>query len=340
MTRWLHRGAWLLLLTAAATLQGRPEVNLFAWSEYIPQKVIDGFTKETGIAVNYETFSSNEEMVSKLVAGGGDYDVIQPSEYTAEALIKANLLAKLDLSRLPHRRNIDPELLHLAFDPNGEYEVPYMSGTVGIVVNTAVVRDPIRGYRDVFQPKYSGRIVVVNDNREIVSWALATQGHSPNDINTETLTQARPLISEWIKLIKVYDSDSPKTALLNGDVDLGIVWSGEAAILWNQDKKFRYVLPAEGTHRFIDLFAMPAGAPHPREALQFIDYILRPEVSVLISNEFPYTNPNLAARALLTPEQRANPASYPAVGKLEIFRDIGRESAAVDRLMTDLKSAQ
>jgi spermidine/putrescine transport system substrate-binding protein len=334
------RGGWLFLLAAAASLQGRPEINLFAWSEYVPQKVIDGFTRETGIAVNYETFSSNEEMVSKLVAGGGDYDVIQPSEYTAEALIKANLLAKLDLARLPHLRNIDPDLRHLPFDPGGDYEVPYMSGTVGIVVNTAVVHDPIHGFQDVFQPSFSGRIIVVNDNREMVSWALATLGHSANDINAETLKQVRPVIAQWIKLIKVYDSDSPKTALLNGDVDLGVVWSGEAAILWNQDRKFRYVLPAEGTHRFIDLLAMPVGAPHPREALQFIDYILRPEVSVLISNEFPYTNPNLAARALLTPEQRANPASYPAVGKLEIFRDIGKQSAAVDRLMTDLKSAQ
>jgi spermidine/putrescine transport system substrate-binding protein len=141
--------------------------------------------------------------------------------------------------------------------------------------------------------------------------------------------------------VKVFDSDSPKTALLNGDVDLGIVWSGEGALLWNENKKFKYVIPAEGAHRFIDILAIPAGAPHKAEAHAFINYILRPEVSKIISENFPYTNPNVEARKLLTPEQLANPASYPvAPGKLETFRDIGKAAADIDSMMTDLKSAQ
>ncbi len=139
--------------------------------------------------------------------------------------------------------------------------------------------------------------------------------------------------------MKVYDSDSPKTALLGGDVDLGIVWGGEAAILYAEDKKFKYILPAEGAHRFIDCISIPVGAPHPDAALAFIDYILRPEVSKLISDAFPYTNPNLEARKLLSPEQMANPASYPpGQPKLEIFRDIGKNATVIDKLMTDLKS--
>jgi spermidine/putrescine transport system substrate-binding protein len=148
------------------------------------------------------------------------------------------------------------------------------------------------------------------------------------------------VISRWIKYVKVYDSDSPKTALLNGDVDLGVVWSGEAAILWKQDRKFRYVLPKEAVHEFIDVLAIPLRARHKAAAHRFIDYILRPEVSKLISDEFPYTNPNAAARRLLTLDQLANPASYPTGGRLETFRDIGTMSSDVDRLMTDLKSAQ
>lgn len=332
--------AWALLLFAPLALDARDELNLFAWSEYIPKAVIDGFSRETGIEVNYETYSSNEELISKLVAGGGDYDLIQPSDYAAEALIHAGLLAPLDLSRIPNLRNIGPQFRHLPHDPDGKYTVPYMTGTVGIVVNTAVVRDPIRGYADVFQPKFAGRIVVVNDNREIVSWALATLGLSPNDITAATLAEVRPIVARWVKLIKVFDSDSPKTALLNGDVDLGVVWSGEAAILWNVDHKFHYILPREGAHEFIDTLAVPIGAEHRAAAFAFINYILRPEVSKLISDEFPYTNPNLAARKLLSPAQLANPASYPAVGKLETFRDIGTMASAVDQLMTDLKSDQ
>jgi len=332
--------AVLLLGVLACRLPGRDELNLFAWSEYVPQKVIDGFTKETGIEVNYETFASNEEMISKLVAGRGDYDLIQPSDYAAEALIRANLLAPLDPALLPNRRNLDPAFRHLPHDPADRYTVPYMSGTVGIVVNSAVVHDPVAGYADVFQPRYAGRIVVLNDNREMVSWALASLGLPPNEITPATLERARPVIARWVRLVKVFDSDSPKTALLNGDVDLGVVWSGEAAILWKQDRKFHYVLPKEGAHEFVDVLAIPVGSTHQAAAHRFIDYVLRPEVSKLISDEFPYTNPNAGARKLLAPDQLANPASYPAGGKLETFRDIGRMASDVDRLVTDVKSSQ
>jgi spermidine/putrescine transport system substrate-binding protein len=330
-----------LALCAGAAALPAAEVNLFGWSEYIPQEVLDGFTKETGIKVNFETYASNEELLSKLVAGGSSYDLIQPSEYAAELMIRRGMLAPLDKAKLPHLKNIGPEFRGLAHDPQDKFTVPYMTGTVGIVVNTGVVKDDIRGYKDVFQPKFKDRLVVLNDNREIVSWALNSLGLPANDINAASLAKARPVIAQWVKLVKVFDSDSPKTALLNGDVDLGIVWSGEAALLWKEDKKFKYVLPAEGAHRFIDILAIPAAAPHKAEAHALIDYILRPEVSRIISEHFPYTNPNLEARKLLTAEELANPASYPTgTAKLETFRDIGKAAADIDQLMTDLKSAQ
>jgi len=332
------------LLAAAVTFAARAanELNLFGWSEYVPQAVIDGFTEETGIKVNFETYASNEELISKLVAGGGNYDLIQPSDYAAEAMIRQNLLAPLDLKRLHNLKNIDPEFLHRPHDPDGRFTVPYMSGTVGIVVNTGKVKTPIKGYRDVFQPAFKDRIVVLNDNREIVSWALDTLGLPINTITPENLAKVRPVIAEWVKLVKVFDSDSPKTALLNGDVDLGVVWSGEAAILWHQDKRFQYVIPAEGAHQFLDLLAIPATAKNKDAAHDFIDYILRPEVSKLISDAFPYTNPNREAHRLLSTEALDNPASYPHGdgGKLESFRDIGKAAADIDRLMTDLKSAR
>lgn len=330
----------LSVLLGSAGLLAKGELNLFGWSEYIPQEVLDGFTAETGIKVNFETYASNEELLSKLVAGGSAYDLVQPSDYTAEVMIRRKMLAPLDLAKLTNLRHIDPALRHLPHDPAGAYTVPYMTGTVGIVVNTEKVKTPVRGYADVFTPEHKDRLVVLNDNRELVTWALYTLGHSANDISKETLAAARPVVAEWVKLVKVFDSDSPKTALLNGDVDLGIVWSGEAAILWNEDRKFQYVLPAEGAHQFVDVLAIPADARNPAEAHALINYILRPEVSKLISAKFPYTNPNLAARKLLSPEELANPASYPKEGRLETFRDIGRLAADIDQLVTDLKSAQ
>ncbi len=335
--------ALALIATAAFTARvarAAEQLNLFAWSEYVPQKVIDGFTKETGIKVNYETYASGEEMLSKLLAGGAAYDLVQPPDYIAESMIKNRLLRPLDTAKLKNLGNIGPEFLKLPHDPEQKFTVPYMTGTVGIVVNTDKVKQPVRGYRDLFQPKFKDRIVVLNDNREIVSWALVTLGLDQNAMTPANLAQARPLVAEWVKLVKVFDSDSPKTPLLNGDVDLGVVWSGEAAKLIQENKKFTYVLPAEGAHPFVDVLAIPTTAKNTAAAHRFIDYVLRPEVSKLISDEFPYTNPNLAARKLLSADQLANAASYPKVGKLTTFRDIGKAAADVDKLVTDLKSAK
>lgn len=330
----------LIALNAVFAARAASELNLFGWSEYVPQTVIDGFTKETGIKVNFETYASNEEMISKLVAGGGRYDLVQPSDYAAEAMIRLKLLQPIDAAKLPNLKNLSAEFTHLPHDPAGRFTVPYMSGTVGIVVNTEKVKTPVKSYRDVFQPRFKDRIVILNDSREIVSFALHALGLPINTINADSLAKTRPLLAEWVKLVKVFDSDSPKTALLNGDCDVGLVWSGEAAILWNQNKKFQYVIPTEGAHQFNDLLAIPTGAKNVAAAHQFMNYILRPEVSKLISVAFPYTNPNAAARALLSPEELANPASYPKEGKLETFRDIGKAAADVDRLVTDLKSAK
>jgi spermidine/putrescine transport system permease protein len=331
--------ATILLLTFCTVVQA-DELDLFAWSEYVPQEVIDGFTKETGIKVNYETYASNEEMTAKLLAGASNYDLIQPSEYTVQALIRMKKLAEIDWTKVPNIKNIDPAYLHMGYDPDQKFSVPWMSGTVGIVVNTDKIKDPILGYKDVFTDSHKNRIVVVNDNREMVSWVLDTLGIPINNITPDNLDKVRPVLAGWLKLIKVYDSDSPKTALINGDVDLGIVWSGEAALCWQQDHKFHYVLPAEGAHMFVDNLCIPIGAAHKDAALKFLDYILRPNVSKLISDKFPYTNPNAEARKLLSPDQLANPASYPQPHKLEIFQDIGKASADIDRLVTDLKSQQ
>ena len=336
----------LLFVSWAAALapaHAAETLNLFCWSEYIPRPVIDAFEKQTGAAVTVENYASNEEMLAKLLAGGGNYDLIQPSEYTVEALIKAGLLLPLDRDKLSNARNLDPRFLDLPFDPGNKYSLPWMTGTVGIVVNTERVREPIRGFGDVFDGKHKGRIVVVDDAREMVSWAMATLKIPTNDITPATLAKVKPVLARWLPQIRVFDSDSPKTAMLAGDVDLGVIWSGEGAILYRQDpKKFRWLLPIEGSHRFIDSLAIPKTCRHKAQAEAFMNFVLRPEISKLISDAFPYTNPNVEARKLLSDAQRANPASYPpaeAEKDLETFRDIGEESSEVDALVSELKSS-
>ena len=279
-------------------------------------------------------------MLAKLVSGAARYDLIQPSDYVVEALVKERRLLALDHAKLPNLRNVGPEYHGLPHDPELRYSVPYMQGTVGIVVNIEKVKEPVTGYADVFQPSHRGRIVILDDPLEMVTWALFTLGLSANDVTRDHLERVRPVLARWLPLVRVYDSDSPKTALLNGDVDVGVVWSGEAAILLReQPGRFTYVLPREGAHRFVDSLAIPTGAEHVETAHRFIDYVLRPEVSVLISKEFPYTNPNLEARKLLSDKERGNVASYPPGNpKLGSFRDIGGIAVEVDKLVTDLKA--
>jgi spermidine/putrescine transport system substrate-binding protein len=288
-----------------------------------------------------ENYASNEELIGKLLAGGGKYDLIQPSEYAIEVLIKDNQLVPLNQEALTNLGNLAPEFRSMVFDPGNKYSVPFMAGFVGICVNTEKVKTPIKGFSDVFVPALKNRIVVLDDSREIVSWALGESGLGINDVSPENLAKIKPLLQKWLPLVKVYDSDSPKTALKNGDVDIGVVWSGEAAILYNDDKKFQFVLPEKGAHLFVDSMAIPKTAAHPQNAHLFINYLLRPDVSKMISDEFPYYNPNSAARSLLSPDQLANPASYPPaqdVARMQTFKDIGQQAAAVDEIVTQIKA--
>jgi len=330
----------LLVLPSCHRKPAAESLNLFAWSQYIPQEVIDGFTRETGIKVNYEQYDSNEAMITKLSQGSSRYDLVQPSEYAVENLIHRNMLEPLDFSLIPNVKNLDPQFRDLPYDPGQKYSVPYMTGTTGIVVNTDKIKDPIRGYRDVFQEKYKKRIACVDDNREIVSFALDVLKIPINEVTPENLAKARPLLAQWMPLVRVFNSDDTKRPLAEGDCDLGVVFCGDAASLYETNHAFKYILPEEGTHQFIDNLCVPKGAEHKEAAEKFINYILRPEVSKIISDKFPYTNPNAEARKLLTPAQLANPASYPKTDHLEVFHDIGPGTKLIGELMSELRSKE
>lgn len=328
-----------LSLAAFQTCRGEERVlNLLCWTEYVPASVTEGFTKQSGVRVVIENYNSNEQMLAMLRAKPQHYDLVQPSQAYVETLIRSSGLEALDTARVPNLRHLDPQFRGLPHDPELKYSVPWMSGTVGIVVNTEIVKEPIRTWSDVFTGKYRGRIVAVNDQREMVAWSLASLGVPITNIDNDALTKTEPVLRQWLPQIGIFDSDSPHTALLDGRADIGIVWSGEAALLWQKDHKFQYVLPKEGAHMFLDSLAIPAGAPHKILAEDFINYCLDPEVSVLISKEYPYTNPNFAARKLLSPEQLGNPASYPHVTeRLLPLHNVGNDTKVVDQFVRRIR---
>ena len=271
------------------------EVNLFVWTEYIPQDMIDCFEMVYGIEVNRDEYSSNEEMYAKISAGGASYDLVQPTDYIVSLMIRQELLEKLDKSKLPNLENLDPNYLNLPFDPNNEYTLPYQAGTDAIVFNSDTVENPPASWADLWKPEYAGRMVFLDDSRAVIGLTLLTLGYDVNSTDPAQLEEAKNKLAELVPGIKIFDSDSPKTALIGGDADLGMTWTGEAFLAQQEVPAIEYIYPTEGAIVWQDTNAIPAGAPHLDAAYAWLNYTMQGDVFWLMLRDFPFTNPNLAA---------------------------------------------
>lgn len=271
------------------------EVNIFVWTEYIPQDMIDCFEMVYGIEVNRDEYSSNEEMYAKISAGGASYDLVQPTDYIVSLMIRQELLEKLDKSKLPNLENLDPNYLNLEFDPNNEYTLPYQAGTDAIVFNSDTVENPPASWADLWKPEYAGRMVFLDDSRAVIGLTLLTLGYDVNSTDPAQLEEAKNKLAELVPGIKIFDSDSPKTALIGGDADLGMTWTGEAFLAQQEVPAIDYVYPTEGAIVWQDTNAIPAGAPHLDAAYAWLNYTMQGDVFWLMLRDFPFTNPNQAA---------------------------------------------
>lgn len=271
------------------------EVNLFVWTEYIPQDTIDCFEQVYGIRVNKDEYSSNEEMYAKLSAGGANYDLVQPTDYIVGLMIRQGLLQELDKSQLPVFENLDPNYLNLSFDPENKFTLPYQAGTDSIVVNTDKVANPPKSFADLWNPDYAGRLVMLDDSRAVIGATLLTLGYDVNTKDPAQLEEVKNKLAELVKGVKLFDSDSPKTALIAGDVDLGITWTGEAVLAQREVPSIEFVYPTEGSILWQDNYAIPKDAPHLDAAYAWLNYSLQGDLFWKMLDEFPYTNPNTAA---------------------------------------------
>jgi spermidine/putrescine-binding protein len=318
------------------------ELNVYNWTEYLPESVLQEFEKQYGVKVTYDTYSSNEEMHAKLKAGGSGYDVVFPSDYMVKVLNREGLLQKLDLANIPNFKNVDPAFKGLPHDAKNEYTVPYMWGTTGIVFDaTKVSPDLVKGYKDLWRPEFKGGLVMPDDARETIGAALKAMGKSMNETDPKVLEQAKQKVQALKANIKVFNSDSPKDLLLGGEVVGGVVWSGEAAYVLRESKNFKYVLPEEGVTEWVDSMAVPKGSTRKYTAEVFINFILNPQVSKQLSEAFPYGNPNSEARKLLPAEFHTNPAIEPpaeGLKKAQWNLDLGDEvNQLYDRIWTEVK---
>lgn len=271
------------------------ELNLFVWTEYIPTEMQECFELVYGIKVNRDEYSANEEMYAKLSAGGTAYDLVQPTDYIVSLMIRQGLLQELDHAKLPALANFDANYLDFSFDPGNKYTIPYQAGTDAIVYNADAVPTPPTSWADLWKPEYAGRMVFLDDSRAVIGATLLTLGYDVNTKDPAELDQAKAKLKELIPGIKLFDSDSPKTALIAGDVDLGLTWTGEAFLAQQENPAIQYVYPTEGAILWQDNNAIPKDAPHADAAYAWLNYTNQGDVFWLMLRDFPYTNPNQAA---------------------------------------------
>jgi spermidine/putrescine-binding protein len=271
------------------------ELNLFVWTEYIPQDMQECFELVYGIKVNRDEYSANEEMYAKLSAGGTAYDLVQPTDYIVGPMIRTGLLQELDQSKLPVMKNFNTSYLNLPFDPGNKYTIPYQAGTDAIVYNSETVPNAPTSWEDLWKPEYAGKLIMLDDSRAVIGATLLTLGYDVNTKDPKQLEEAKTKLAELVPGVKAFDSDSPKTALIAGDVDLGLTWTGEAFLAQQEKPSIQYVYPAEGAMLWQDNWAMPKDAPHPDAAYAWLNYTMQGDTFWMMLRDFPYTNPNQAA---------------------------------------------
>ncbi|WP_440526557.1 ABC transporter substrate-binding protein [Simiaoa sp.] len=318
------------------------QVNVFIWTEYVSEAAIIDFEKDTGIKVNVSTYSSNEDMLAKLKSESeGTYDVILPSDYAIEYLIAQDKLEALDKDKLSNLSNIDPAYLDESFDPGNVYSVPYEGGVACIAVNTAKVDKEITSYADLFDPSLKSQLVVLDDYRAVIGMTERSMGLSMNETDPDTLAQVEEKLLTLKDNIKLYDSDSPKSALISGDCTVGMVWSAEVALAMDENPDIEIVYPTEGAYVFLDNWAIPKGAKNYDAAMEFINYMLSAEAAKMNIEDFPYLCPNKTALEMLGEDYVNNeaknvPAEVIASGEFVSYLDTDT-LAIYDEMWTKLK---
>lgn len=309
MNRMMHAVLTLvaLLLMATTASAATKVLNLYIWSEYIPDEVIADFTKKTGIKVKLSTYDSNEAMYAKVKLVGKGYDLVVPSSDFVGLMRREGLLLPIDTKKIANFTQVDPRFTNQSFDPNNTYSVPYMWGSTSLAVNTAQLpAGTVEKSIDLWKPELKDKLVLPNDQREVIGIGLKVLGYSINETNPDHLRQAFEKLQGLMPNVRVFDSDSPKQALLSGEVAAGLVYNGEAYVANGENPAIQYIYPAEGFSLWLDSFCIPKGAAHVEEALQFIDFVLSAKVSATISEAMGYSSPNPQAVTLLPEKMQKN----------------------------------
>lgn len=307
-------------------------VVVYNWGEYIDPDTLTMFEEETGIKVVYDEFETNEIMYPKVEAGATVYDVICPSDYMIQKMIKNDLLSELDWEKMPNAKQyIGAQYYEQAkkFDADNKYAVPYCWGTVGILYNKTMVDEPVDSWNILWDEKYADSILMQDSVRDAFMVALKRAGYSMNSLDQSELNEAKNELIEQKPLVQAYVVDQVRDKMIGNEAALGVIYSGEAIYTQRENPDLEYVIPKEGTNVWIDCWVVPKNCNNMDNALKFIDFMCRPDVAVKNFEYITYSTPNDGARELIEDEDIKNSEiAFPDLSKysdLETFNYLGEE---------------
>lgn len=332
------------ILSFGASAKDR-EVTVYNWGEYIPDGT-DGFidlnkqfTEKTGIKVNYSTYQTNEEMFTKISGGGVSYDIVIPSDYMISKMIANNMLSEINMDNIPNYKNISDDYKSLGYDPQNKYSVAYTGGTVGIIYNKKLIKPGIdlNTWDVLWNPDYKGQILMFSNSRDAFACAFSKLGYSLNTTDKQEWMEAAYELRKQKPLVQSYAMDQIMDKMIAGEAALAPYYAGDAVVCMSENEDLDFIIPDNSVfNRFVDAMCILKDSQHKKEAEEYINFILEPEIGEQIASFLCYPTPNKEAFKLLSEEKRNNPISYPSEQKLknaEVFVMLPPE---IDELQKDL----
>ena len=298
------------LLEACSRRAKTNVVNFFNWSNYIGKETLPNFEKETGIKVNYENFSGEEEMFSKIRSGVRGYDLIVATDYMTPKLKALRLVDPIPHDLLPGISHLEPRFADPIYDPGLAFTVPYLWGTTGIGFNAGKVPRP-ESWWSLWDSKFKGRMSMLDNVHDAIACALVMLGLPADTKNEAEIEKAKALLIKQRSLLKHYTSSTYIDELVNGELWMAQGWSGDVLQSARENKKVDYLIPKEGSFIYVDNLCLVRGSPNRENAVRLMDYLLRPQVAAEIANTVRYATPNASARKLLDPKLLKDPRVFP-----------------------------
>ncbi|MBQ9157077.1 MAG: ABC transporter substrate-binding protein [Eubacterium sp.] len=331
----------LLSLTGCGKESGadrKDSLVVFNYGDYIDRETIDLFEEETGIDVKYEEYLTPEDMYTKYSSDVIDYDLICTSEYMVEKMKQEGELLPLDKSGMDYYDNLDSRYLDLcqSFDPDNQYAVPYLWGTVGILYNEDMVEEEIDSWSILWNEDYRNQIVMQNSMRDAFLVPLKLNGHSLNTTDKEELREAQDMLMKQKPLVEAYLVDEIRDAMIAGDAAISVTYSGDATEAMDSNESLNYVVPKEGSNVWFDCWVIPKSCRHKREAELFIDFMNQEDTAMMNFDYIYYGTPNRAVYDALDKETQEDETIFPpeeVLKKCEVYQYLGSEA---DRYYTRL----